>query len=513
MFSSWFAAEPPAPLPESISPERGVTQTSAHPTPVGPPRALSVDGRGPLAGVSACVLIDRPDEAGPVIETVRAFGGQQAGYGDATHVVVPNYMSEADFARLRLRLEECVQCHIPIVQVSWLEEVVGNATYSAWDQELINRHVPPAVRSLIGSTTLGQARPMRRDRSPERASTHRTDRRPLAGSLAETLDFLKREHPEDVEAGQMRLAVERSLLDCAVTLAAARGGPLAVEAPEKVLGVSKGARPEVVRAAYREKAKAIHPDKGGDAMEFCRLQQAYRSLTGKSTDTEYEASGAPHLALTCNTVAKDFELREHRSLVERWFQQHGEDLAQHVRKQDRSLEALALEVCDVGSVNHNEQGEVMRNQCFYLSLARSYLRGHGYKKQELESTALHFKRVVEAAVLASHPDWGGNRVGEDVQAFSDFLFFVLDSNALVAELAVAIFDSVSGGVEIYRGSQYPGPDKEPEQRANLLVLKYVPGHYQALVPQARLGATAGPTLAELQQRLDEYAVLYFVTNS
>lgn len=509
MFSSWFTETPAPPLPAdpaTVSHDYARRSPLSTPTPLGPPRALSVDGRGALAGVCVCILVDMPD-AGPVMETVRAFGGQHInGYGDATHIVVPNHLTEADFERLRPRLEMCVQCHKPIVKVSWLEEVVGTSGNSAWDQKLIDRHVPPAVSRLLQG-----ARPLRRSSSPPRAPAHgtRTDRRPLAGSLAETLDFLKREHPEEVEAGQLRLAVERSLLDCAVTLAAARGGGT-IEAPEDVLGVSKGARPEVVRAAYLKKSKANHPDKGGDAKEFCRLQQAYKALTGKSASTEYEASGRAPLALTCDTAARDFELREHRSLVESWFEQHGEDLAKHVRKQEQALEALALEVCDVGTTNRNERGEVMRNQCFYLSLARSYLRGHGYQQKELQSTALHFKRVVEAAVLASHPDWGGNRVGEDVQAFSDFLFFVLNSNALVAELAVAIFDSVSGGVEIYRGAQYP--EKEERQRANLLVLKYVPGHYQALVPPARLGASAGPTLAELQQRLDESGVLYFVTS-
>merc|ERR1711879_470669 len=137
----------------------------------------------------------------------------------------------------------------------------------------------------------------------------------------------------------------------------------------------------------------------------------------------------------------------------------------------------------------------MYNQCFYLSLARSYLRptGEVNKRKVLEATALFLKRVIEAAVLASHPDWGGQRVGDDVQAFSDFLFFVLDSHALLAELGVAVFDSVSGGVEIYKGKHYPGPEREGEQRANLLVVKYVPGHYQALVP-ASSSRARGPTL-------------------
>ena len=39
------------------------------------------------------------------------------------------------------------------------------------------------------------------------------------------------------------------------------------------------------------------------------------------------------------------------------------------------------------------------------------------------------------------------------QAFSDFLFYVLDSPTLISELAIAIFDSESGFVEIFSGSR------------------------------------------------------------
>ena len=39
----------------------------------------------------------------------------------------------------------------------------------------------------------------------------------------------------------------------------------------------------------------------------------------------------------------------------------------------------------------------------------------------LHETALHLKRVIEAAVLRAHPEWAGSRVGEDVQAVCHFL--------------------------------------------------------------------------------------------
>mmetsp|Transcript_13885 Transcript_13885/g.24212 ORF Transcript_13885/g.24212 Transcript_13885/m.24212 type:complete len:104 (+) Transcript_13885:87-398(+) len=92
----------------------------------------------------------------------------------------------------------------------------------------------------------------------------------------------------------------------------------------------------------------------------------------------------------------------------------------------------------------------MYNQCFYLSLACSYMSGET-QREVLEETALHLKRVIEAAVLRAHPEWAGKSVGEDVQAFSDFLFFVIGSDSLLSEIAISVFDSVSGGVEIYKG--------------------------------------------------------------
>merc|ERR1712007_71098 len=121
-------------------------------------------------------------------------------------------------------------------------------------------------------------------------------------------------------------------------------------------------------------------------------------------------------------------------------------------------------------------------------------------------TALHLKRVIEAAVLQAHPEWAGSQVGEEVQAFSDFLFYVLDSHTLLSELAVAIFDSESGFVEVYRGVQYVNRRSEAEQRANLLTIRYTPGHYQALVGEPR------PTLQQLCATLEEHNVLYVATD-
>lgn len=168
---------------------------------------------------------------------------------------------------------------------------------------------------------------------------------------------------------------------------------------------------------------------------------------------------------------------------------------------------MGLQARDLGARNTNERGETMYNQCFYLSLARCWLGG--CDNSAVSETALQLKRVIEAAVLRAHPEWAGSQVGDDVQAFSDFLFFAMPGNALLSELAVAVFDSFSGGVEIYVGNEFPHDERS--QRSNLLPIKYIPGppgHYLALVPTGQ-----GPTLAELKRALDAEGVRYVVTES
>ena len=54
--------------------------------------------------------------------------------------------------------------------------------------------------------------------------------------------------------------------------------------PYQVLGIQPGADEEAIKAAYRQKAKETHPDHGGSAEAFQRVQEAYESLTKETGD-------------------------------------------------------------------------------------------------------------------------------------------------------------------------------------------------------------------------------------
>jgi hypothetical protein len=58
----------------------------------------------------------------------------------------------------------------------------------------------------------------------------------------------------------------------------------AAEAPVSaygVLGVAAGASSAEIRAAYKRRALATHPDQGGSAEAFRAVQRAYETLSGK----------------------------------------------------------------------------------------------------------------------------------------------------------------------------------------------------------------------------------------
>ena len=59
-----------------------------------------------------------------------------------------------------------------------------------------------------------------------------------------------------------------------------------------LLGVERGAGEDEIKKAFRKKAHAIHPDKGGDAEAFKKLNEAYQVLSDPQKRRQYDAYGS-----------------------------------------------------------------------------------------------------------------------------------------------------------------------------------------------------------------------------
>lgn len=404
-------------------------------------------------------------------------------------------------------------------------------------------HIAPNVENTSSTTT----RRSIHNSASVSASTRNLDdktqqlqRSQLHASIHATYTEILQESPDILEEQAIQRAMEMSLLDFAIVEHKGRhkdektNKQQPSRSPYEILGLSsKNATIHEIKAAYRQLAKLHHPDKGGNAAEFATIAKAYRSLLSTSMSSS-SSSSSHHSIYKHDTTTHDFvvlkstahwdaELKSHRALVQDLFaDQGGDKLQDSIEKQAAALELLSLIARDAGATNRNEDGRLIHNSCFYLSLAVSYLWGIGalshtdaYRMEEdpallflLQDTALQLKRTIEAAVVKAHPEWLlAGHVGEDVQAFADFLLYSLESPSLLSEWAVVIFDTTSGYVDVYQGKYYNA--KEGSQ-ANTITLRYEPGHYQAFIPSTEQARR--PTLQDILSALDSHGVFYVVTD-
>jgi len=59
-----------------------------------------------------------------------------------------------------------------------------------------------------------------------------------------------------------------------------------------LLGLTKKATDDEIKRAFRKKAHEYHPDKGGDAEKFKKVNEAYQTLSDKEKRQQYDMFGA-----------------------------------------------------------------------------------------------------------------------------------------------------------------------------------------------------------------------------
>jgi len=464
-----------------------------------------------LSGINVYLLNGGDPATSSAAQKVAQLGGTLTDtLADATHALLVSTSNGGPGSEdLSPHLEEIAiaqSLSIPVLDATrWLKRCSNLHPNEHWSEVDVAAYLPDEM--------------VKCQLSPRR-DTHSN----LGLSLTQTFTFLSKEDPDLLEQNALKRAIELSLLDHALVVQtnAVSAQPqevIQMNTPYHILGLEEGATSSQIKSAYRSLAKQTHPDKGGSADDFAQISRAYRSLVAmRDNSCAVTEKDSLHIKSTSHW---DSELKDHRRLVEELFASHSANLDQTIAAQKQVLKLLGLVHQDAGSTNVNEQEEVIHNSCFYLSLAASYLSGvealldgHDNLKDEenvflIRETALQLKRLIEAAVVTAHPEWAASGwVGEEVQAFSDFLVYLLDSSdTLISDWAVVVFDTTSGVCDVYKGKYY---DARPEwKQSSTITIQYLPGHYQPLLP---INGDKRASLDEILTALDKNEVFYVVTD-
>lgn len=72
----------------------------------------------------------------------------------------------------------------------------------------------------------------------------------------------------------------------------------------EILGVEKNADAAAIKEAYRQKAKKLHPDAGGNRADFEELSKAHETLSDPAKRAKYDETGEADYSASVNTDAQ-----------------------------------------------------------------------------------------------------------------------------------------------------------------------------------------------------------------
>jgi DnaJ-class molecular chaperone len=121
--------------------------------------------------------------------------------------------------------------------------------------------------------------------------------------------------------------------------------------PYKILGIPKGASPDLIREAYRKKSKKYHPDAGGDEWAFIQVEEAYRCLIGH-TEGMGQWFGSPSQGATHGDEEERFEQtgETSRSNTTRGESREGHKRADHDSQEPANLFANLMGAALIGCI-------------------------------------------------------------------------------------------------------------------------------------------------------------------
>ena len=192
--------------------------------------------------------------------------------------------------------------------------------------------------------------------------------------------------------------------------------------PYDLLGVRSSSSEAEIRAAYRARAKVLHPDAGGDADEFALLTEAYDLLMDPVRRAEFERTGT--WAPLSSSVDPDADL----------YAEVGMALATAIA--DVGVDPATTDVIDVLRVHYRNTIKRLRAE---IDEGRARVARVKLHRHRLQAESPVFGRVLDEIV------------GSSAQAEANRVRMIQR-----AERVIALLDGMSWGVDEPPSGSAPG---------------------------------------------------------